>query len=103
MHYCLDGKQLSNLICFRLCNQKLDKQMELIIENSVIWEDEVSIINYLFSHILESIPESDNFKYNCIQEIYNLKDEMFVTIQEFDYNFIKCMLLFDVNNKLNYD
>lgn len=103
MHYCLDKLELSNFISYNFNNEVLDKNLELIVNNSKFWEDEISIINYLFTLFLESISFDENEKYCFIQELYKLQDVMFISIQEFDFDFIKSILLYEVKNELNFE
>lgn len=103
MHYCLDKDEVSKFLHFKYGNKELDPELKHCIDNCEQWVGEISIINYFFSHFLESTQCTEDAKFDFIQGLYSLKSEMFVSIQEFDFDFLKAILLFEVNVKIPFD
>jgi hypothetical protein len=59
-----------------------------IIANSECWIDEMQILTYLFSLVLEKKVKGNENCFNIIESLYRWENELSLMIQEIDENFV---------------
>jgi len=93
LHYCLNKQQMTDFLDFIVFNKNMiDEELDIIVDGARIWQDELICFSYLFSMILEKKTKEGFDCHRYIDEIYKLPEELFLSIQEFDSDFIRYMM-----------
>lgn len=99
MHHCLNKDAISGLIDKQIENLTIDDPVLILrIENAELWYDELSLLSYLLSQILENKKTAGIDCQRLINLIYELSNNMYLTIEEFNFDYI-CFMLGNLRNK----
>lgn len=96
MHYCLDKNEYEYLLMLRVKPEVINKdnysQLNEIIISSENWDLELSCLSYFLAQIIDVIKSNNkNLSKKIIETAYELRNGMFMNIQEFDIKFIELM------------
>jgi hypothetical protein len=92
-HYCLNKKELTELILSRVGNIAIDdEELSLRVKTAELWQDELSSLTYLLSHIVEGYKKKGRDYVEVLVAFYSLEEEMFFSVQECDHRFVTYML-----------
>lgn len=95
MGKCLTKSETQKLIDSCENMYELDEEdclFSLAIENSRNWEYELTFLSYLLSKILERKKSRGENCMSLLKLAYNLPNDMWLSIQEFDVRFIQYMV-----------
>lgn len=105
-HRCLSRNEYRYLIYQLIYKQQLEEELEeelkSIIERAqYYWDVNIIGINYFLSIIVEQIMKKANVDNIFINQIYNLKEKLYFTIDELDYKFIDELFINNLPNARN--
>ncbi|OFX23509.1 MAG: hypothetical protein A2033_16165 [Bacteroidetes bacterium GWA2_31_9] len=89
MKHCLNKEQIDFFLKYFFNNNNEDNDVVLIVENSKQWIDQIFILNYLVTQIIQKKIKKGNLPNNFIEKLYSLKDVGDIVIDEIDVNFIE--------------
>lgn len=92
-HRCLSRSEYRYLIFQLLYEQTLEESLEEELKNIIeraqnYWDVNIIGVNYFLSIIVEQIMKKSNVDNNFINQIYELKNKLYFTIDELDYKLI---------------
>lgn len=92
-HHCLSRNDYQFLVHQLIIENRRKGDLEgcltTVIERAKnYWDINVVGVNYFLSIIIEQIMKKSNIDKEFIARVYNLKNEMYFTIDELDYKFI---------------
>lgn len=92
-HHCLSRNDYQFLVHQLIIENRREGDLEgcltTVIERAKnYWDINVVGVNYFLSIIIEQIMKKSNIDKEFIARVYNLKNEMYFTIDELDYKFI---------------
>lgn len=105
-HRCLSRKEYRYLIYQLIYEQQLEEELELELKSMIeraqhYWDVNIIGINYFLSIILEQIMKKANVDNMFINQIYNMKEKLYFTIDELDYKFIDELFVNNLPNARN--
>ncbi len=93
MHYCMNKEELRQFLDYQLHHREVsNEELRKWIDQAENWEDELGCLAYLFAEILE---KQAKLGVNCqplIELLYQLPEQMNLSIQEFDSDFVEYLL-----------
>lgn len=93
MHYCLSKQQMAEFLDYIVNNNHMtDDSLSAVVEGARIWQDQLICFSYLFSMILEKKAKGGIDCHSDIEKLYELPEELCLSIQEFDSEFVRYML-----------
>jgi len=104
--YCITKKQCKQLLdneIFKKNNSEDDQDFNAIVERSKVYFDsEIVVFNYFISKLLEQFLKRDSSKCEEIINFLNvLNQNMFLTFEEFDHEFIDKLMTMSMPSNLN--
>lgn len=104
MPYCMNREELKQFLDFKISCQPIDNN-ELVhwITEADCWQDELSCLIYLFAQIIDRKNQEEKPCQKLIEFLYQLPEQMYLTIQEFDSEFIDNMLRHIRDNSLSLE
>ncbi|NMC63207.1 MAG: hypothetical protein GYA55_08555 [SAR324 cluster bacterium] len=92
MHNCLDRQQLADLVDYIVFGSEIDGELKARFSLAQDWQEQLICLAYLLSMVLEGKAKGKRDYSTTIDKIYELSTEIYLSIQEFDSDFIKYML-----------
>ena len=93
MPYCMNREELKQFLDFKISCQLIDNnELTHWITAADSWQDELSCLIYLFAQIIDRKNQEEKPCQELIEFLYQLHEQMYLTIQEFDSEFIDNML-----------
>jgi hypothetical protein len=93
MNPCLTQGELAGLLDYKLRNNPIEEEIlasrVALAEN---WTESLGAFTYLLSRILESRADEGIDCIEIVNCFYNLPDNMYLFIQELDFDFVSCMV-----------
>lgn len=92
-HHCLSRNDYQSLIHQLITENRREGDLEgcltTVLERAKnYWDINVVGVNYFLSIIIEQVMKKSNIDKEFIARVYNLKNEMYFTIDELDHKFI---------------
>jgi hypothetical protein len=102
--YCLNKKELKELMDLRVLEIAIeDEALAIRLEAAELWQEELSSLTYLLSHIVEGHKKRSDDSAEYVDAFYALEDQMLFKIQECDHPFIAYMLINKRNPSLSLE
>lgn len=92
-----------NFIDHIIHNTEIDEEIKTQVESAKDWHDQLICLSYFLSIILERKKEDGEDCQKVIDEIYKLPEALFLSIQEFNSDFVRYMLSHTRNNSLSLE
>ncbi|MBK6400037.1 MAG: hypothetical protein IPN61_13175 [Bacteroidetes bacterium] len=91
MKRCLDKALIERLINHLILTHVKDAEIQQLVENCKNWEEQIVIINYLLTQIIQKKIKKGSLPVSFLQELYDLIEEGDFVLDELDRNFIEFM------------
>lgn len=97
--YCLSKNEYLQLIYWELFSEDIDVDIDvenlkkIIEDSSTYWDKQILGLNYFLSILTENLIKKGKFDSQLFDIVYNLKNQMYFEVEEFDYNFIEDLVL----------
>lgn len=92
MYYCLSKKELNEILEHFIEKKDLDHILHLRLINAQNWQEELGVLNYLFSQLIIRKVKKKDDDYSFIDFLYNLPSKIYLSIEEFNWQFIQFMM-----------
>jgi hypothetical protein len=116
MKHCFDKKQIEKFIDYLIKDKCDDKNIVSIIENSKDWKEQIFILNFLVSQIIQKKIKKGQLPKEIINRLYSITDYWNIKIEEIDIEFVDFIythksisskmnenLIFFKEKQINYD
>lgn len=102
-HRCLSRGEYKEVLDYLVHSQCIEnEELNILIQNAIDnWDVNIIGSNYFLSIILEQLIKYRMIKSDIIHEIYEIKNKMYFTIDEMDYNLIDELFRFHLPNNRN--
>lgn len=94
MHYCMNKEELRQFLDYQANHHEVSSSEELRgwIDRAENWEGELGCLVYLFAEVLEKQAKLGENCQPLIEKLYQLPEQMYFSIQEFDSDFVEYLL-----------
>jgi hypothetical protein len=102
MKHCFNKKQIEKSFEYLFKNNNEDNDVIFIIENAKLWNDQIIMLNFLVSQIIQKNIKKGSLPNNFVDELYSLKEIGDIIIDEIDADFIEYLFTHKcISNKMN--
>jgi hypothetical protein len=91
MNYCFNKDQIEKSLEYFFKNNCDDHDIIQIIENSKQWFDQITILNFIVTQIIQKKIKKGNLPDDFVQRLYSLPENGDIIIDEIDEPFIEFM------------
>lgn len=103
MKYCLSKNELLNFIDHIINKTEINEETRTQVESAKNWHDQLICLSYFLSIILERKKQDGEDCQKIIDEIYQQPEELFLSIQEFDSDFVHYIIRHTRNRSLSLE